>query len=137
MTRRETALTQEEKRRIQRDTPFTRTLAEEGMVGGRYGVISKTHVTGATSAPQYSALPESSWVNQGASVPPEEPLGYSVEEVPVVGTRSEVERSLAVACDGAAPPADPLIALPNDEVQAPHSGKKLPARALRRPRRRG
>lgn len=50
MTRREHVhndLSQNERRQVLRDTMHTRAIAEQGPVGGRYGAISKTHVTGA------------------------------------------------------------------------------------------
>jgi hypothetical protein len=62
-------------RRVHKNTYFSHTHPDEG---GRFAVSDQPprHVVGSTPVPRYPALPESSWANQGAAVPAEEPLGY-------------------------------------------------------------
>jgi hypothetical protein len=60
--------------------------------GGRWA--KPTQVVGANAAPEYPRQPEGSFSNQAAVVPPEESLGFSVEETPIVGEDWEVQQSL-------------------------------------------
>src|SRR5262245_38075957 len=54
----------------------------------------QANVTGATPATQYPQLPASSpWASD--PLPPEPPLGFSVEEMDPVGEQFEVDRSRA------------------------------------------
>jgi hypothetical protein len=91
MTRRETVhneYTQEEKRRVQRDTLHGRAVAEMGAVGGRWAAESKAKVVGSTSF-KYPALPPNSpWASEPVGLEP--PLGYSVEAMPAVGEAFEL-----------------------------------------------
>jgi hypothetical protein len=55
-------------------------------------------IVGTTHAPSYPQLPASSPWSQPDG-PPEPPLGFSVEEVPLVGEAFEIERSLRASID--------------------------------------
>jgi hypothetical protein len=88
--------TQAERRQVFKDTLHGRALAEEGMVGGRYGAISKTNVVG--SRVEYPKLPVNNpWHHD--PVPPEESLGVDISAAPVVGEFYEVQASLREAND--------------------------------------
>ena len=70
--------------------------------GGRFA--KPQHVVGATPAPEYPRQPEGSFSNQSAIVPPEESLGFSIDEVPIIGEPHEVAASLqALGAVGDAP----------------------------------
>jgi len=58
MTRREHVhdeLSQNEKRKVLKDTLHGRAIGEEGTIGGRYGAITKTHVVGSKPLVEYPA----------------------------------------------------------------------------------
>jgi hypothetical protein len=71
--------TQSEKREVLRDSYLSRAVADADLSAqGRFKRETATHVTGVPSYPQ---LPDSSpWSND--PVPPEEQLGFSVDELP-------------------------------------------------------
>jgi hypothetical protein len=71
--------------------------AEADAIGGRFAARERSAVT---TTPQYPDLPESSWVNQAAAVPPEEPLGVDINAVEPTGTPAEIERIGDVHSDG-------------------------------------
>jgi hypothetical protein len=62
--------------------------------GGRYAKQTPQYVTGSTSIPQYPAQPGSSWSNQSAAVPPEEPLGIAIDALEPTGTFAEIQQSI-------------------------------------------
>jgi len=62
--------------------------------GGRFAKQSPQYVIGSTAIPQYPAQPGSSWSNQAAAVPAEEPLGVDLSAAPIVGEPHEVAASL-------------------------------------------
>jgi len=158
MTRREQVhneLTQEERRRVLKDTLRGRThqggtyfqiaAGEADAVGGRFATESKMRVTGTAPAPQYPALPSCSpWSSD--PVPAEEALGVDLSAAPIVGETFEVEKSLAESrggegVDAASPPG----AKPNDELMrsgansqpsAVETSSSPPIKRRRRQRRR-
>jgi hypothetical protein len=69
---------------------FGESIASEE--GGRWA--KPTQVVGSGAAPEYPRQPEGSFSNQSAIVPPEEPLGFSVDEAPIVGEVGEVAASI-------------------------------------------
>jgi hypothetical protein len=134
MTRREhlhSELTQEEKRRVQRDTLYGRAVAEQGTIQGRFATREQSTVIGSGPV-EYPALPPNSpWHHN--PLPAEEPLGVDINAAEPVGTHAEIAKSLREARDGADPPSASLPDSPNDEGRAPLGG--LLADASRRPRR--
>jgi hypothetical protein len=65
---------------LRNDTLFSRQQNQPDDAGGRYAKITPTTVTGATPTPQYPQIPSGPW--SGADpAPPEEPLGYSVDDM--------------------------------------------------------
>ena len=73
--------------RVLKDTLYGRAIAEQDTIGGRYGAISKTLVTGAAPTPQYPVLPERTWSNQTAAIPSEPSLGFSVDALEPLGEK--------------------------------------------------
>src|SRR5262249_27697905 len=66
-----------------RDTYFSRAIAEAEPSSGRFANIDRSTVT-AAGGPRYPELPTSSpWHSD--PVPPEVPLGFDINEVPAVG----------------------------------------------------
>jgi hypothetical protein len=65
-----------------KQTYFSCAQAQAGEeLGGRFAALAKPIVTGVPSYPQQPV--SSPWSRD--PVPPEPPLGYSVDEVPIVG----------------------------------------------------
>jgi len=93
--------------RVRNDTLQFRTAADLGLENtGRYA--KPFTVIGTEPTPHYPKLPTSSpWHDD--PVPPEEPLGYSVDETPIVGEVEEVQASI-----------DRLEAAAPAEVSVPH-----------------
>src|SRR5262245_7924583 len=60
-----------------KDTFFSRARADADQLGGRFKKVTETRVTGVPSYPQQPA--SSPWAND--PVPPEAPLGFSVDEL--------------------------------------------------------
>jgi hypothetical protein len=73
--------------------------AEANADAGRYAQINKAAVVGAKAVPDYPNQPTNSFSNQAAVVGPEEPLGFDVNETPIVGESWEVEASLERSAD--------------------------------------
>ena len=88
--------TQSERREVLRnDTYFARQQNTPDDAGGRYAKLTPATITGATPSPQYPQLPPSSpWAN-GFDENVEPPLGIAVDEMPAVGTPTEIQSSLA------------------------------------------
>jgi hypothetical protein len=63
--------------------------------GGRYASLDKPTVTGTDPSVSYPRLPADAPSNQLAGMPPEPQLGWSVNEMELVGEKFEIERSLA------------------------------------------
>jgi hypothetical protein len=68
--------------------------AEASADAGRFAAINKANVVGAKAVPDYPNQPPNSFSNQAAVVGPEEPLGFDVNETPVVGEPYEIQASL-------------------------------------------
>jgi hypothetical protein len=94
----------ENDRRVRGDTFFGRAQADADEQGGRFKRQMPVTVTGTTEVPIFPKLTSSSPF-AGDPVPPEKPLGFSIEELPVIGGPVEV-----VAPD--APEDDPLARAP-------------------------
>jgi hypothetical protein len=73
-------------------TFLSHTHSEEG---GRFA--KPQQIVGAAPVPEYPRQPEGSFSNQAAVVPPEEPLGFSVDDVPIIGEHHEIEALLDAA----------------------------------------
>jgi hypothetical protein len=118
---------------VHKNTYFSHAHPDEG---GRFATSDQPprYVVGSTPAPRYPALPQSSWGNQAAAVPPEEPLDVDVNAVEPAGTHAEIEKGLAESkgSEGIISTSPPG-GLPNGEGGAPLGG--LLAAASRRPRR--
>ena len=81
--------TMKEKRELIKNTYLAHTHSDEG---GRFAKTTPTNVIGSSPV-SYPKLQSGPWSDQ--PMPPEEPpLGFSVEETPVVGESWEVEKSL-------------------------------------------
>jgi hypothetical protein len=81
--------TMKEKKELIKNTYLAHTHSDEG---GRFAKTTPTNVIGSSPV-SYPKLRTGPWADQ--PMPPEEPpLGFSVEEVPVVGESWEVEASL-------------------------------------------
>jgi len=68
------------------DTPntyFERAVADADEAGGRFAKATTVFVTGTGTAPP---LPNPEWSTATAVIPNEEPLGYSVDELPDMTT---------------------------------------------------
>ena len=74
-------------------TYFSHAVSDADAIGGRYAAVGKANVVGTTPIP-HSNLPVPSWSGQDNAV--EQPLGYSVEDMPVVGEPGEVEAAAAI-----------------------------------------
>jgi hypothetical protein len=74
-----------------------RASAEADEIRGRFAQEHKATVIGSDGAPNYPRLPETNWVND--PVPPEEPLGFSVEAHEPVGEVGEIAKSLDGTAD--------------------------------------
>jgi hypothetical protein len=96
---------QQTRRQILKDTYLSRAAADADMIGGRFKKQTETRVTGV---PHYPRQPTSShWHSD--PVPPEDPLGYSVDwlggESPApVLSASAVETTNATSDGGTALP---------------------------------
>ena len=85
--------TQAEKRQILKDTYLNRAAADADLTSqGRFKRETATRVTGV---PVYSSLPESSPWSNGFDTNVEPVLGFSVDEMPAVGTPNETQSTLA------------------------------------------
>jgi len=127
------AATLQNDRRVQKDTFHSRQIAGESQLPrDRFFNENKSQIMGAYLS-QYPKLPADHWSNQTAAVPPEESLGFSVEEVPVVGEPHEIEASLeraqpspsslgADCCEraGTDPVASSADAILNEADSVPH-----------------
>jgi hypothetical protein len=81
--------TMKEKREQIKNTYLAHTHSDEG---GRFAKTTPTNVIGSSPV-SYPKLQSGPWSDQ--PMPPEEPpLGFSVDEVPIVGESFEVEASL-------------------------------------------
>jgi hypothetical protein len=94
--------------------------------GGRYA--KPMNVIGSTPTVDYPRLPSGPWADP-VQVPPEEPLGFSVEDHEPVGTIQEIQASL----DGTTNTVADVAASPCGEVVVSSSpeelGEQLPAHA--------
>jgi hypothetical protein len=71
--------TQSEKREVLRDTYLSRAQSDADLTS--QGRFKRETTTRVTSVPEYSKQPDNSpWASD--PVPPEEPLGFSVDELP-------------------------------------------------------
>jgi hypothetical protein len=77
--------------------------SEANADAGRFAAINKANVVGAKAVPDYPNQPANSFSNQAAVVGLEEPLGFDVNETPVVGESWEVEASIEHAAQEASP----------------------------------
>src|SRR5262245_47377498 len=90
----------ENDRRVRRGGTYHEFAASEaGAIGGRFAAEARTHVVGSSSF-AYPRQPGSAWGNQGAVVPPEEPLGVDINALEPLGTAAEIEQSLAQSRGG-------------------------------------
>jgi hypothetical protein len=84
------------------DSYLARQQAAPDESGGRYAKRVPSTVIGSTPSPQYPAIPSGPW--SGANpVPPEQPLGFSVDAQEANGTPQEVEASLKALSPTTAP----------------------------------
>jgi hypothetical protein len=74
---------------VRKDSLYSRAQSDLSLEqSGRH---SKPTIT----TPEYPKLPASSpWAGDYAQVPPEPPLGFSIDEAPIVGEAFEIEKSL-------------------------------------------
>jgi hypothetical protein len=94
--------TQEERRKtLKNDLHQPSTLLDQAKLsedlGGRY----KSTISGTAESVEYPAIPSGPWSSGYAQLPPEEPLGYSVAEVPICGEPHEVARSQGLVSERA------------------------------------
>jgi hypothetical protein len=75
-------------------TLHARAVTDADEVRGRFAQHEKSEVIGATQAVEYPRLPSGPWADP-VQIPPEEPLGYDINETPIVGESFEIEASLA------------------------------------------
>lgn len=124
------------RRRVVRETGATYhdvAVSDVGTVQGRYAAISRTRVTGSSRV-EYQKQPQSlPWASD--PVPPEPPLGFSIDEMQPVREEFEVAQSLLrEARDGTGmnspepPPTSPSGA--ERSVTGMHLPGALPAPAL-------
>jgi hypothetical protein len=103
-------------------TFFSRAEADIGLQSqGRHAAAAKATVTGSQSSVQYPRQPENSpWHSD--IVPPEGPLGYSVQDdVEPTGNYHEIEESLLAAS---------VLAFPPDADEAREVDATPPPRAV-------
>ena len=81
--------TMKEKRELIKNTYLAHTHSDEG---GRFAKATPTNVIGSSPV-SYPRVPSGPWSDQPMPGP-EAPLGFSVEETPVVGEQWEIEKSL-------------------------------------------
>jgi hypothetical protein len=74
-------------------TFFSHALSEADLPQGRFTANQKSALVGSEGF-EYPRLPESSWVNQDAGIPPEPGLGFSVDATEPVGTAAELRESV-------------------------------------------
>jgi hypothetical protein len=137
----------EERSRILKEQARVIAEQEERTAGTRaaYNNIVDPLPSGRWSKPSrgndpaklYPALPDGPWSSSQPQPPPEEPLGYSIDEMQTCGEVFEVERSLSppatspVAADrssiGGQPP-DPLSKLGQGSVSGVESGSSFTRR---------
>jgi hypothetical protein len=73
-----------------------RTYLGTALVGRAEDNRGQVYVTGSTAVPEGPRLPASSpWA--GDPVPMEEPLGFSIDELPALGGASELLRSVEIS----------------------------------------
>jgi hypothetical protein len=129
------AITENDERIRKGGTYHEFAASEAGASGGRFAARERSTVVGSGPV-AYPQLPENSWGNQGAAVPPEPSLGVAIDEMETVGTHAEIDQSLQSLRemrDEAGPPPASLPDSPNDEGRAPLGS--LLADVSRRPRR--
>jgi hypothetical protein len=88
------------------DVRRTSTLFDQAKIGAALeeGRQAGNLYTGEEEGCGYPRQPsESPWSGGGAQVPPEEPLGYSVEDVPICAEPHEVERAADILRQREAP----------------------------------
>jgi hypothetical protein len=79
-------------RAVHKNTFLSHTHSEEG---GRFA--RPQTIVGSRPTVDYPRLPSGPWADP-VQVPPEEPLGYSVEDVPIVGEPHEIQASIEASC---------------------------------------
>jgi hypothetical protein len=85
--------------------------------GGRFGAaMGAPTVTGSTAIPKYPAASSSHQVE----LPPEQPLGYSVDDMPIEPSAVSVTAAEQLAPAGAAP--SPTVAPPSDDGELGDAG---------------
>ena len=98
-----------------------RAQAEADDVRGRWAEINKSNVVGATPTVQYPRLPSGPWADP-VQIPPEEPLGYDINEVPICGEPHELTAlddtpNATIVADVAASPCGEVV-VSSSEVEA-------------------
>jgi hypothetical protein len=84
----------EESRRANTRSAYTGVASP--VAGGRFAKALGEYTVGATPTVEYPPLPDGSpWRQQ--QPPPEEPLGFSVEDMPVMGEPFEAERAYLIS----------------------------------------
>jgi len=83
---------QAERRKVLKDTLFARQQNTADDAGGRFTKLTPSTLTGQSQ--QVSPLPPSSPWSSGFDQNVEPELGFSVDEMPAVGTPVEVEKSV-------------------------------------------
>jgi hypothetical protein len=84
------------------NTLRAQTNITDPVAGGRWSRIKGEYTVGSEQVPNY---PGASAPWSGPQVPDEPPLGYSVEDMEVVGSTEEVERAAAILAATEAPPS--------------------------------
>jgi hypothetical protein len=93
--------TQREREHVLRNDARARTMhgrANAELDLENTGRFSKPHTVIGVDAPDYPRLPSGPWADP-VQIPPEEPLGYDISEVPIVGEAFEVAKSLDGTAD--------------------------------------
>lgn len=74
-------------------TLFSHAIAASEEIGGRFAAVGRASVTGSAPIP-HAQLPAPSWAGQDTMVEP--PLGYAIDDQPVIGEPFELERAAEI-----------------------------------------
>jgi hypothetical protein len=121
--------------RVRGHTFQSRAIAEADDIRGRWRETHKASVVGSDSAVHYP-MAAPNWSVDPTGVEP--PVGYDINEVPVVGEPHEIQASLGDVLEGGPQPvASPGPGQPaTTSVDPSRGGAEAPSAALVSPRRR-
>jgi hypothetical protein len=122
---------QDEKRRVLENDASLRTAGtffshthSDGDLGGRFAAVGAQTIVGQSPNPYPPMPPNNPWARD--PVPPEEPLGFSINEFEPSSCTSPVQATGDPMPDGDAPSPIPLGDVQRADVGSPSLGNSVP-----------